>query len=123
MYKCQSIIYFVLAKLSNTVSLKGYEYAYLLLFYIHMHVLLTLHVYSTAQLLEPFCREHDIRVLGGDLDRQTANHPGGILHQTTGMVITSDLEDPPGLYEKVTFQLHYIVLELSEIFILLVRIL
>ena len=53
------------------------------------HLLLLLLPLSTAQLLEPFCRDHDIRVLGGD-------------HQGGGVVVTSELEDPPGLYEKVS---------------------
>lgn len=81
---------------------------------------------SSAQLLEPFRMSHDIQLqmaagagtpltpgstsssgLGGDLDRA----PGGtanIMSHTTATVTqtaTSDLEDPPGLYEKVEYLL------------------
>ena len=60
---------------------------------------------STAQLLEPFCRENDIRVsmLGSDIDRQSGMH-SVMHHSTTGPMVSStggELEDPPGLYEKV----------------------
>ena len=65
---------------------------------------------STAQLLEPFCREHDIRVFG-DIERPAAaSHPVNAMHQTGGVVVTSDIEDPPGLYEKVQLPLtHFYV--------------
>ncbi len=60
---------------------------------------------STAQLLEPFCREYDIRVsgLGSDIDgRPSSIHTNVVQHATTPTVSSGgELEDPPGLYEKV----------------------
>ena len=64
---------------------------------------------STAQLLEPFCREYDIRVsvLGSDIDGRTTStiHPT-MQHATTPTVSSGsggELADPPGLYEKVLY--------------------
>ena len=67
---------------------------------VHCFLLVTL---STAQLLEPFCREHGISMpaaLSGELDRAPGGHPS-MMHQNVGS-LTHNLEDPPGLYEKVS---------------------
>lgn len=60
---------------------------------------------STAQLLEPFCREYDIRMslLGPEIEgRPSTIHPNVMHHAPTPTVSSGgELEDPPGLYEKV----------------------
>lgn len=62
-------------------------------------------IISTAQLLEPFCRENDIRVsvLGPEIDNRHSNMHSNMMHQASTPTVTGgELEDPPGLYEKVS---------------------
>ena len=70
------------------------------------YLYLTLPLYSTAQLLEPFCREHDIRVsvLGPEIDGRPSSLHSNVMHHATTPTVSSggELEDPPGLYEKVS---------------------
>ena len=62
-----------------------------------------MHYFSTAQLLEPFCRDHDIQVslITSEMDRNPAVHPASMHSGTAVSTAGSELEDPPGLYEKV----------------------
>lgn len=70
-------------------------------------------VRSSAQLLEPFRLNHDIQLISGgagilsgsagvaDLDRAPGAPATGIVPGTLAVGPTTELEDPPGLYEKV----------------------
>lgn len=70
-------------------------------------------VHSSAQLLEPFRLSHDIQLVSGgagilsgsagvaDLDRAPGAPATGIVPGTLAVGPTTELEDPPGLYEKV----------------------
>ena len=78
-----------------------------------MLVLLTLDMCSSAQLLEPFRLNHDIQLVSGgsgilsgsagigDLDRAPGAPTSGMMQTNLVMGPTTELEDPPGLYEKV----------------------
>ena len=66
---------------------------------------------SSAQLLEPFRLNHDIQLLSGgnilsggsgigDLDR-APGAPTPMMHSNVVIGPNTELEDPPGLYEKV----------------------
>ena len=69
--------------------------------------------YSSAQLLEPFRHSHDIQLISGgtgimsggvgvgDLDRAPGAPTAGMMQSNLSVGTTIDLEDPPGLYEKV----------------------
>lgn len=68
-------------------------------------------LHSSAQLLEPFRIHHDIQLLSGsammpggggigELDR-APGAPTSMMHQNLVLRSTTELEDPPGLYEKV----------------------
>lgn len=69
--------------------------------------------YSSAQLLEPFRLNHDIQLISGgagilsssagvpDLDRAPGAPATGIVPGNLAVGPTTELEDPPGLYEKV----------------------
>ena len=78
--------------------------------YMYSTPVISIVICSTAQLLEPFCREYDIRVsgLGSDIDgRPSSIHTNAVQHATTPTVSSGgELEDPPGLYEKVMFAVH-----------------
>lgn len=70
-------------------------------------------IYSSAQLLEPFRLSHDIQLISGgtgilssgtgvgDLDRAPGAPTTGMIQTNLVMGPTTELEDPPGLYEKV----------------------
>lgn len=69
---------------------------------------------SSAQLLEPFRLNHDIQLISGgagiltssssvgDLDRAPGAPTTGIMPSTLVVGATTEQEDPPGLYEKVS---------------------
>lgn len=60
--------------------------------------------FSTAQLLEPFCRDHDIQVslIAAEMERNPTVHSGSLHSGPPGSSAGGELEDPPGLYEKVS---------------------
>ncbi|XP_064398380.1 CCR4-NOT transcription complex subunit 1-like [Halichondria panicea] len=62
---------------------------------------------SSAQLLEPFRMNHEIQLQMGDLERAPGGPANVIGHSSAAVTpgATSDLEDPPGLYEKVEYLL------------------
>lgn len=71
---------------------------------------------SSGQLLEPFRLNHDIQLIPGgagilststgvDLDRAPGAPTTGMIPANLVVGPTTELEDPPGLYEKV-LQLH-----------------
>ena len=72
-----------------------------------------LSVSSSAQLLEPFKLEHGIGAVGGaisgsgampELERVPGAAPSIMAQGVLGA--TTELEDPPGLYEKVSLTVH-----------------
>ena len=72
-----------------------------------------LSVSSSAQLLEPFKLEHGIGAVGGaipgsgampELERVPGAAPSIMAQGVLGA--TTELEDPPGLYEKVSLIVH-----------------
>ena len=73
-------------------------------FHHHLYVTALTQCFSSAQLLEPFRMNHEIQLQGmGDLERAPGG-PASLMSHTSATVTqtaTSDLEDPPGLYEKV----------------------
>ena len=74
--------------------------------------------HSSAQLLEPFRHNHDIQLISGgtgimsgstavgDLDRAPGAPTTGMMQSNLSVATTTDIEDPPGLYEKVEQQYH-----------------
>ena len=77
--------------------------------YAHTHTHTHTHTHSSAQLLEPFKLEHGIGSVGGALSSSAGaipdleRAPGGATSMMAQGVLgpNTELEDPPGLYEKV----------------------